>query len=121
MTSIKKLNEVMRNPRLFAQTKSIYAYLWVRADYKSGLSYPPREQLQQEINLTDKQIDEGLSVLEKFNYIKPTTKDMVSSKGQEYQIKCYDIIGDVEDTKDVEIQEDTKPKKKSKSKSKDKG
>ena len=38
--TIKRLNEVMRNPKLYAQTKAIYSYLYVRADNKRDIAYP---------------------------------------------------------------------------------
>ena len=37
--TLKRLNEVMRNPKLYAQTKAIYSYLYVRADHKTNLAY----------------------------------------------------------------------------------
>ena len=49
--TIKRLNEVMRNPKLYAQTKAIYSYLYVRADHKRDIAYPPKKQILEEIRL----------------------------------------------------------------------
>ena len=46
--TLKRLNEVMRNPKLYAQTKALYSYLYVRADHKTNLAYPPKKQLLEE-------------------------------------------------------------------------
>lgn len=67
-TSIKALNEVMRNPKTYSQTKALYSYLWVRADSKSGLSYPPKAQILAEVNLTEKLFNQCLAVLKNNGY-----------------------------------------------------
>lgn len=96
MTSIKMLNVVMRDSKLYAQTKALYSYLWIRADYKSGLSYPPKAQTLSELNLTESLYNQGLKVLENRGYIKATTKEQEDKDGKKYTINCYDIIGDNE-------------------------
>lgn len=113
MTSIKKLNEVMRDPKLYAQTKALYSYLWIRADYKSGLSYPPKEQTLSELNLTEGLYIQGIKVLESRGYITPTTKDMVDANNRSYTINCWYIEGDRE-SKDAS----DKPKSKKTAKTK---
>lgn len=90
-TSIKRLNEVMRNPKTYSQTKALYSYLWVRADNKSGLSYPSKEQILSELNLTDKLFNEGLRVLKSYGYIKETTISKTDDKGKPYTINGYDL------------------------------
>ena len=98
-TSIKTLNEVMRNPKTYAQTKALYSYLWVRADNKSGLSYPSKEQILSELNLTDKLFNEGLRVLKSYGYIKETTISKTDDKGKPYTINGYDLNITTSDTK----------------------
>lgn len=89
--SFKTLNKVMRDSKTYAQTKALYCYLWIRADNKSGLSYPPREQILQEINLTDTMYKECLGVLIKKGYIKETIKKMTDKNNKPYEIKAYDL------------------------------
>ena len=72
--TIKRLNEVMRNPKLYAQTKALYSYLYVRADHKTNKAYPPKDQILNELNLTEKLFNQGLIVLENQGYIKTETK-----------------------------------------------
>ena len=112
MTSIKKLNEVMRDPKLYAQTKALYSYLWIRADYKTGLSYPPKEQTLSELNLTEGLYIQGIKVLENRGYITPTTKDMTDANNRSYTINCWYIEGERE-------QQDTPKKAKKTSKAKE--
>ena len=81
----------MRDPKTYAQTKALYSYLWVRADYKSGLSYPPKEQILSEINLREDMYKEGLGVLIKKGYIRETTKEMTDKNNKKYTIKAYDL------------------------------
>lgn len=90
-TSIKKLNEVMRNKKTWAQTKALYSYLWVRADYKSGLSYPPKEQILSEVNLTEQQYNQCLNVLKSYQYVRETTKEMTDKNNKPYTIKVFDL------------------------------
>ena len=116
MTSIKKLNEVMRDPKLYAQTKALYSYLWIRADYKSGLSYPPKEQTLSELNLTEGLYIQGIKVLESRGYITPTTKDMIDANNRAYTINCWYIEGDRE-SKDAS--DKPKAKKTTKAKAKE--
>ena len=92
MTSLKTLNQVMRNPKLYAQTKAIYTYLWIRADNKSGLSYPPKKQMLDEIQLTEPLLNQGLFVLEKQGYIKPITKEIKTDAEKPYNVNAYEII-----------------------------
>lgn len=108
MTSIKKLNEVMRDPKLYAQTKALYSYLWIRADYKTGYTYPPKEQTLSELNLTEGLYIQGIKVLENRGYIIPTTKDMVDANNKPYTIKCWIVVGD----REVKDASDTKKTKK---------
>jgi len=110
--SIKTLNEVMRNPKIYAQTKALYSYLWCRADYKSGLAYPPKKQMQQEINLSDNMINEGLGVLEKLGYIEIGTAEGKDKETQKpYTYTTYQLIDASDD-----IKEDTPKQKAKKSK-----
>lgn len=90
-TSIKKLNEVMRNPKTWSQTKALYSYLWVRADYKTGLSYPPKEQILNEINLTEDQFKQCINVLKNYGYVLESTKEMQDKNNKPYTIKVYDL------------------------------
>ena len=112
MTSIKKLNEVMRDPKLYAQTKALYSYLWIRADYKTGYSYPPKEQTLSELNLTEGLYIQGIKVLESRGYIIPTTKDMADANDRKYTINCWLIEGEREqqDTSDKKAKKTTKAK-----------
>ena len=89
--TLKKLNEVMRDSKTWSQTKALYSYLWIRADKKSGLSYPPKKQILSEINLTEEHYKQCLGVLIKKGYIKETTKDMVDAEGKKHTINCYDL------------------------------
>jgi len=89
--SIKTLNEVMRNPKTYAQTKALYSYLWVRADSKSGLSYPPKKQILEEINLTEKLYTQCLAILINNGYIKEVVIDKVDKEGKPYQINGFDL------------------------------
>jgi len=90
-TSIKVLNEVMRNPKTFSQTKALYSYLWVRADSKSGLSYPPKKQILSEVNLTEQLYTQCLSILKNYGYIKETIIDKIDKNGKPYQINAFDL------------------------------
>lgn len=90
-TSIKKLNEVMRNSKTYSQTKALYSYLWVRADYKTGLSYPPKNQILKEVNLTESLYNQCLQILINYGYVKETTKDMTDKEGKPYTIKVFDL------------------------------
>lgn len=97
-TSIKRLNEVMRNPKTYSQTKALYSYLWVRADSKSGLSYPPKEQILSEVNLTEKLFNQCLAILKNYDYIRDTIITKKDDKGNTYNINAYDL--NVYDTSD---------------------
>ena len=90
-TSIKTLNEVMRNPKTYSQTKALYSYLWVRADSKSGLSYPPKQQILSEVNLTEKLYTQCLAVLINNGYIKETIITKTNNEGKPYNITAYDL------------------------------
>lgn len=119
MTSIKKLNEVMRDPKLYAQTKALYSYLWIRADYKTGYTYPPKEQTLSELNLTEGLYIQGIKVLESRGYIIPTTKSMVDANNNPYTINCWLVVGERE-TKDIQDTKEQAPTKKAKKTSKPK-
>ena len=91
--TIKMLNEVMRNPKLYAQTKAIYSYLYVRADHKTNLSYPSKQQMRDEIRLTDNLLTEGLRILENNAYIRQEIKTGKDAKtGKEYTYSVYTLI-----------------------------
>ena len=90
-TSIKTLNEVMRNPKTYSQTKALYGYLWVRADSKSGLSYPPKAQILSEVNLTEKLYNQCLAVLKNSGYIKEVIITKKDKEGKTYNINAYDL------------------------------
>lgn len=90
-TSIKALNEVMRNPKTYSQTKALYSYLWVRADSKSGLSYPPKAQILSEVNLTEKLFNQCLAVLKNSGYVRETIITKKSAEGKTYNINGYDL------------------------------
>ena len=89
--SIKRLNEVMRNPKTYSQTKALYSYLWVRADSKSGLSYPPKEQILSEVNLTEKLYNQCLAILKNYGYVKDTIITKKDKEGKTYNINAYDL------------------------------
>ena len=90
-TSIKRLNEVMRNPKTYSQTKALYSYLWVRADSKSGLSYPPKSQILSEVNLTEKQYNQCLAILKNYDYVRDTIITKKDKEGKTYNINAYDL------------------------------
>lgn len=99
--TLKRLNEVMRNPKLYAQTKAIYSYLYVRADHKTNLSYPPKKQILEEIRLTEPLFLQGVKVLENFKYIKPLIKEGIDEDtGKSYTYTIYELL-DKPDTKEV--------------------
>lgn len=91
--TIKKLNEVMRNPKLYAQTKALYSYLYVRADHKTNLAYPPKKQILEELNLTEGLFTQGLAVLEKQGYIKTGTAEGTNKETKEtYTYTTYKLL-----------------------------
>jgi len=91
--TIKKLNEVMRNPKLYAQTKALYSYLWVRADHKTNLAYPPKKQMLEELNLTESLFSQGLIILEKKGYIKVGTAEGINHNTNEnYTYTTYQLL-----------------------------
>ncbi len=99
--SIKRLNEVMRNPNTWSQTKALYSYLWVRADSKSGIAYPPKEQILSEINLTEKLFNQCLAILKNYGYVKDTIITKKDNKGNTYNVYAYDLnVYDTSDTTD---------------------
>ena len=90
--TLKRLNEVMRNPKLYAQTKAIYSYLYVRADHKTNLAYPPKKQMLEEINLTEKMINQGLAVLENQGYIEVGTAEGKDKDNKSYTYTTYKLL-----------------------------
>ena len=91
--TLKRLNEVMRNPKLYAQTKAIYSYLYVRADHKTNLAYPPKKQMLEEIRLTEPLFMQGISVLENQGYIKTGTAEGINKKTKEtYTYTTYQLL-----------------------------
>lgn len=91
--TIKRLNEVMRNPKIYAQTKAIYSYLYVRADHKTNLAYPPKKQMLEEINLTEKMIQQGLAVLENQGYIEIGTAEGINkTDNSKYTYTTYKLL-----------------------------
>lgn len=90
--TIKRLNEVMRNPKIYAQTKAIYSYLYVRADHKTNLAYPPKKQMLEEINLTEKMIQQGLAVLENQGYIEIGTAEGKDKDNKSYTYTTYKLL-----------------------------
>lgn len=91
--TIKKLNEVMRNPKLYAQTKALYSYLYVRADHKTNLAYPPKKQILEELNLTEGLFTQGLAVLEKQGYIKIGIAEGTNKETKEtYTYTTYKLL-----------------------------
>lgn len=91
--TIKRLNEVMRNPKIYAQTKAIYSYLYVRADHKTNLAYPPKKQMLEEINLTEKMIQQGLAVLENQGYIERGTAEGINkTDNSKYTYTTYKLL-----------------------------
>lgn len=91
--TIKRLNEVMRNPKLYAQTKAIYSYLYVRADHKRDIAYPPKKQMLEEIRLTEPLLKQGLAVLEKSGYIKIGTAEGTDKQtNKPYTYTTYTLI-----------------------------
>lgn len=90
--TIKRLNEVMRNPKIYAQTKAIYSYLYVRADHKTNLAYPPKKQMLEEINLTKKMMQQGLAVLENQGYIEIGTAEGKDKDNKSYTYTTYKLL-----------------------------
>ena len=91
--TIKRLNDALRDKRLYAQTKALYSYLYVRADHKTNLAYPPKKQILEELNLTEPLFIQGISVLENRGYIKlgtgtGTNKDT----GEQYTYTTYQLL-----------------------------
>lgn len=90
--TLKKLNEVMRNPKLYAQTKAIYSYLYIRADHKTNIAYPPKKQMLEEIRLTEPLFMQGLKVLENNNYIKIDKVEGKDKTGKIYTYTTYTLL-----------------------------
>ena len=91
--TLKRLNEVMRNPKLYAQTKAIYSYLYVRADHKTNLAYPPKKQMLEEIRLTEPLFMQGIEVLENQGYIKTGTAEGINKETKEtYTYTTYQLL-----------------------------
>ena len=91
--TIKRLNEVMRNPKLYAQTKALYSYLYIRADHKRDIAYPPKKQILEEIRLTEPLLQQGLAVLEKSGYIKIGTAEGIDQKtNKPYTYTTYTLL-----------------------------
>lgn len=91
--TIKRLNDVMRNPKLYAQTKALYSYLYVRADHKTDLAYPPKKQMLDELNLTEGLFTQGLAVLEKQGYIKTGTAEGINKEtNKSYTYTTYQLL-----------------------------
>lgn len=91
--TLKRLNEVMRNPKLYAQTKAIYSYLYVRADHKTNLAYPPKKQMLEEIRLTEPLFMQGIAVLENQGYIKTDTSEGKDKKtNKPYTYTTYQLL-----------------------------
>lgn len=83
----------MRNPKLYAQTKAIYSYLYVRADHKRDIAYPPKKQMLEEIRLTEPLLKQGLAVLEKSGYIKIGTAEGTDKQtNKPYTYTTYTLI-----------------------------
>lgn len=101
--TLKSLNKVMRDSKTYSQTKALYSYLWIRADNKTGLSYPPKEQILSEVNLTETLYKQCLGVLIKNKYIKETTKEMTDKEGNKYTINCYDLNDYSNDSKNTPL------------------
>ena len=89
--ALKSLDKVLRDSKIFSQTKALYSYLWIRADNKSGLSYPPKEQILREVNLTEKLFNQGIAVLKSNDYIRETITTKKDDKGNTYNINAYDV------------------------------
>ena len=91
--TLKRLNEVMRNPKLYAQTKALYSYLYVRADHKRDLAYPQKKQILEELNLTENMFKQGLAVLEKQGYIKTDVAEGTNKEtGTPYTYTTYQLL-----------------------------
>ena len=91
--TLKRLNEVMRDPKLYAQTKAIYSYLYVRADHKTNLAYPPKKQMLEEIRLTEPLFMQGIAVLENQGYIKTGTAEGINKETKEtYTYTTYQLL-----------------------------
>lgn len=91
--TLKRLNEVMRNPKLYAQTKAIYTYLFVRADHKTDKAFPPKQQMLDEIHLTESLLNQGIAVLEKQGYIKSEVKESIDKETKKpYIYTIYTLL-----------------------------
>lgn len=111
MSYFKALTDVMRDNKLWSQTKALYTYYLVRTDFKSGLSYPPKSQILTEVNLTDKQFTECLKVLVNRGLLIETPKELTDKDNKPYTITAYKVYGvgnDATDNKDVSDVTDTK-------------
>lgn len=96
--TIKRLNEVMRNPKLYAQTKALYGYLYVRADHKRDIAYPPKNQILTELNITDNLFTQGIAVLEKQGYIKVATAEGTNhNTNEKYTYTTYTLLDTIEE------------------------
>lgn len=95
--TLKMLSKAMRDPKLFAQTKALYSYLFIRADHKRDIAYPPKKQILQELNLTEGLFTQGLHVLEKCKYIKIETEEGINQKTKEpYTYVVYRLLNSEE-------------------------
>ena len=91
--TLKMLSKAMRDPKLYAQTKAIYSYLYVRADHKRDIAYPPKKQMLEEIRLTEPLLQQGLAVLEKSGYIKIGTAEGIDQKtNKPYTYTTYTLL-----------------------------
>ena len=81
----------MRNPKTYCQTKALYSYLWVRADSKSGICYPSKEQILSEVNLTENLFNQCLAVLINYGYVRQTTITKTNDEGKPYSVNAYDL------------------------------
>ena len=91
--TLKMLSKAMRDPKLYAQTKALYGYLFIRADHKRDIAYPPKQQILKELNLTEGLFTQGLHVLEKSKYIEIGTEEGIDKETkQPYTYTTYKLI-----------------------------
>lgn len=91
--TLKMLSKAMRDPKLYAQTKALYGYLFIRADHKRDIAYPPKKQILQELNLTEGLFTQGLHVLEKSKYIEIGTAEGIDQETKKpYTYTTYKLL-----------------------------
>lgn len=83
MVSLKTQSEVLRIKKMFAQTKALYCYLNITSNNDTNLNFTSKDKIINELNITPKQFEQGISVLHTYGYLKTTTaKNPLNDKEQ---------------------------------------